>query len=191
MKQLKKINLFLALLFSVITIILSWIYCDITILLYLIIIPIAYILKLKPVLIFIYLIYTFIAFLLGSLCHLYQITTWYDTFAHFLWGVISGLIAIYILDKFNLYDKNKIWFNVFFIFIFSLATFTIWEVGEFSSDKLFGMDTQRASTGVYDTMKDIIAALIGNILFLSWYSYEYLDKHNGLIKIFVKNMNKN
>ena len=181
MNKISKFNLFLAFCFTLISIITSIYLKDLTFLLFILVIIIPFILKIKPVMTTIYLVFIFLAMFLGCMLHLYKITTWYDNFTHFLWGYISGYVAIYILDKFKLFNHNKL-FDIFFIFILSLASSCIWEISEFIIDNLFNMDMQRKLTGVNDTMKDVIVTLLGNILFILCY------KNNLLIKQFIKQL---
>lgn len=47
---------------------------------------------------------------------------------------------------------------------------------------------QRVATGVNDTMKDMISALAGTILFNMWFYYEYANNHKLLIYNFIDNM---
>ena len=75
-----------------------------------------------------------------------------------------------------MFNSRNIIFNCLFIFIFSLASSGIWEIVEFTIDNLFNQDMQRAATGVYDTMKDIIVTLFGNIVFILCFFFEYKNK---------------
>lgn len=188
MKKLSVINKILAFVFAVATIIMAIVLKEFVVLTYLLVILLPFVFKVKPLLTFLYLIFTCISLFLGSLCHLYKWTIWFDSFSHFIWGMLSSLLAIYILDKLHMYDKKNIVFNIFFIFIFSLATSGFWEICEFTVDRIFGSDTQRAATGVFDTMKDIIVALLGNILFLIWYYYETKHSFKGCIHFLIHNM---
>lgn len=178
-------NKILAVLFSLITIVLFVFNKEITILLFLIYIIFPFIIKLKPSYTLIYLTFGFLGILLGFLLHLYKITHWYDSFVHFMWGFISSILAIIVLKKLNMYNDKNILFNIIFIILFSLASSCLWEVIEYLIDTIFKSDMQRRLTGVYDTMKDIIVAILGNILFVIWYFYEYkcksLKKYTDLL----------
>ena len=66
---------------------------------------------------------------------------------------------------------------------------SLWEIFEFTTDNLLGGDAQRVvATGVTDTMKDIICALLGSILFSFCYLYECLKNKTLLIKEFIKKL---
>ena len=62
---------------------------------------------------------------------------------------------------------------------------------EFTSDKLFGKDAQNVlTTGVDDTMKDMIVAALGTILYLILYVYEEINNKKIFIKNFIYDINK-
>ena len=74
------------------------------------------------------------------------------------------------MNKLKKYNEKDKWFNIFIIISFSLAIAAFWEMTEFTIDNIFKIDVQKvASTGVFDTMKDIILAFIGSILFSCYY----------------------
>lgn len=176
-----KVNMFIALCYTLITIITAILKQDFSFLLSLLYIPIPFIIKLPNLMTTIYLLYGFVCVYLGNSMHLFKKTIWLDTTTHILWGFLSGIVAIYILDKFKMWNSKNILFNVFFIFIFSLASSGLWEIIEFTVDNLFNMDTQRRASGIFDTMKDIIVTLLGNIVFIIWFYYEYKKKQKLII----------
>ena len=182
--MLNKINILISFVFCFISVIFTFINKDITILLFSLVVIIPFILKLKPIIIFLYLIFSFISLFLGCQLHFYKTIYWYDNFSHFIWGFLSSLLAILILKKFKKFD-NLI-FICLFIFIFSLATSGLWEIFEFMVDNFFNADMQRKATGVYDTMKDIIITLFGNILFILSFIFEYKNK-KLLIRYLIDN----
>lgn len=182
---LAKFNKILAILYSIITSVLFIYNKDIQILLFLIYILIPFIFKIKPSYILIYLVFGFISILLGFLIHFYKILTWYDSFTHFIWGFVSCVIAIIVLKKLKMYNEKNLLFNIIFIFTFTLSLSCLWEVFEFIIDIIFKSDMQRKSTGVYDTMKDIIVAILGNVLFIIWYFYEYKYKIKLIVRKYI------
>ena len=183
-----KKNKILALIFSLVVIILAFYKKDLKLLLFLFYMLIPFIFKLNNSMTFLYLIFGFLSIFLGSLIGLFRTTNWYDTLIHFTWGIVASFTAVYLLNKIKIWDLKSILFNILFIFLFSQATSALWEIGEFTLDSLFNMDSQRRMTGVYDTMKDLIAALTGNMLFISCFWYEYKYSHKLLIHQFLKNI---
>ncbi|MBE6138429.1 MAG: DUF2238 domain-containing protein [Firmicutes bacterium] len=126
-----------------------------------------------------FLIFIFLAQLLGSVMHFYGIISWYDSFVHFISGILSALLAIYLLVLFNKYNKKSIAFNILFMFSISLMIAAGWEIFEFTADSLLGGNAQRAlETGVRDTMKDIICAFMGSILIVIPYIYKLSENND-------------
>ena len=122
---------------------------------------------------FIYLVFLFFAQFLGSIVGVYSYIYWYDSFMHFISGILTAVFAIAVLYWFQKYNHKSIVFNIFFMIAFSLMVASIWEFFEFSSDKLLGGDTQKVlTTGVTDTMKDMLVAFLGAILTTVYYGYE-------------------
>ncbi len=128
---------------------------------------------------FAYLIFLILAFLFGSIIGGYSKIYWYDSFTHLLSGVFTAFMAPILLKWLNRYDKKDIVFNIIYIILITLSVAVLWECVEFTIDKVLGMDTQKVlTTGVDDTMKDMICALIGSILYSIYYLYNLNKKSN-------------
>ena len=128
---------------------------------------------------FAYLIFLILAFLFGSIMGGYSKIYWYDSFTHLLSGIFTAFMAPIILKWLNRYDKKDIVFNVIYIILVTLSVAVLWECTEFTIDKILGTDTQKVlTTGVNDTMKDMICALIGSILYSIYYLYSLSKKSN-------------
>lgn len=124
-----------------------------------------------------YLLFIILAQLFGCIFHWYSEIYWYDSFTHFISGMLTSFLAIIILKKLNHYNNKDILFNIIFIVAITLMIASLWEVFEFSSDKILNGDTQKVLlTGVDDTMKDIICALGGSVLFIIYYIYDSFNK---------------
>lgn len=120
-----------------------------------------------------YLLFLFFAQFLGSVVGLYSTIYWFDSFTHFVSGMLTAVLAVAVLFWFHKYDDKSILFNIFFMIAFSLMIAALWEFFEFSSDQFLGGDTQKVlTTGVSDTMKDMIVAFLGAILVSIYYGYE-------------------
>lgn len=136
----------------------------------------------------IYILFIFLAHFLGSIVDLYNYIWWYDTATHFLSGIICSFFILEWLKNKNKYDDNDISFTILFIMGISFMIAGLWEDFEFISDKLFGADAQKVlTTGVDDTMKDMIVATAGALLFCINY-YFRKDKGNSFIKQFIDNI---
>lgn len=128
---------------------------------------------------FVYLIFLILAFLFGSIMGGYSKIYWYDSFTHLLSGVFTAFMAPIVLKWLNRYDKKDIVFNIIYIILVTLSVAVLWECTEFTIDKILGTDTQKVlTTGVNDTMKDMICALIGSILYSIYYLYSLSKKSN-------------
>ena len=105
---------------------------------------------------------------------------WYDSFTHLLSGIFTAFMAPILLKWLNRYNKKDIVFNIIYIILVTLSVAVLWECVEFTIDKVLGMDTQKVlTTGVNDTMKDMICALFGCILYIMYYIYNYKFKIRG------------
>ena len=122
---------------------------------------------------FVYLIFLILAFLFGSIMGGYSKIYWYDSFTQLLSGIFTAYITPFILKWLNRYNKKDLIFNVIFMILITLSVAVLWECTEFTIDKLLGTDTQKVlTTGVNDTMKDMICALLGAILYIVYYVYD-------------------
>ncbi|AVK46775.1 hypothetical protein AXY43_01340 [Clostridium sp. MF28] len=103
----------------------------------------------------------------------YSFIPYLDKIEHLSSGVILFYIGSLILELINKNETNKL--NVKTIILFSLffaiAMAGIWEIYEFTTDRLFGLRSQNNS--LVDTMGDIICGSIGS-LFTSIYTYKTL-----------------
>jgi len=106
---------------------------------------------------------------------------------HLISGIVTAFFGLYILINFRKYDQKSIIFNVLFIIAFVLMIASFWEFFEYFSDMLFNQDAQNVlTTGINDTMKDMVAAFIGSLLFNIMYVYEEKTKSSILIMKFIK-----
>ncbi len=121
-------------------------------------------------------VFVFMASLWGSCLDGYQIP-YFDKVVHTFCGVIFAEL-FYLLYKYYLRDDKRK--SLMFIFIngCNMATALIWEFYEFLMLFFFQYDAIRNSTGVYDTITDMMVATIGGLL-LSLYLIHYdQDKKN-------------
>lgn len=137
----------------------------------------------------VYLVFVICASLLGSVLHLYGIIYWYDSLVHYISGMLTALLGFILLIDFKKFDKKSYAFNITYIIFVALAVAALWEIFEFSADSILGGDAQKVlETGVMDTMKDIICALLGSILVSVCYLYEYVNNKKLLITNFINGL---
>jgi len=127
---------------------------------------------------FTYLIFIIIVYVLGYVFDFYYEFYFFDAIAHSLFGIIASIFSLPILKKFKIYNCSNISFNILFIIIFTLSMAAIWEIVEFSIDKIFLSNMQRS---LNNTMKDIISALLFSFL----YCLFYLDNKKLIEKVFI------
>lgn len=109
---------------------------------------------------FSYLLFIIFAYFLGVILNFYDKINSYDTIMHFISGIFTGYIATYLLK-----DKNNKLYNFLFILGFVSLIAVSWETFEYISSIIFDVDPQKVKlTGINDTMKDMIVALLGGIL---------------------------
>lgn len=118
----------------------------------------------------------FISIFLGTTLNFYGLISEFDFLLHISFGVVASVLSIpfikFFINKLNLdINKTQILFIIFIIFCFSTTCGTLWEIYEFSVDKLLGLNTQNNS--LLDTMSDIIANTIGTLSFCVIYSYKH------------------
>lgn len=112
--------------------------------------------------------FCFLAYVLGIVCGLYKLTSFYDKFIHTLAGIFFSFIAVVILvfikkEKFE--NPDKILISIF-SFSFSMAVAAMWEVCEYIINIIFKTDPQNfQTTGLNDTMLDITVCLLGTVIF--------------------------
>lgn len=112
------------------------------------------------------LIFIFMAMYLGNVWDFYSSVPSYDKILHFFSGIIIGIIGLIVYAHFTkeYMQKLNIRFMLVFVFIFCAAMAGLWEIWEFSGDRVFGLNSQNNS--LVDTMMDIICGTVGGIISL-------------------------
>lgn len=116
------------------------------------------------------LIFVFFASPMGSVLNLYRSFGPYDKIVHFFSGILLAalgmMIILYLFRIFGGTDEKlpgKLFVPaVCFAFFFSSAGAGIWEIFEFTADRLAGGGMQR---GMVDTVTDIIAGNVGALAY--------------------------
>jgi len=126
----------------------------------------------------IYLIFLFISYILGFIFDLYNKIYFYDGIVHSIFGIVSAIYALPLLNILKKYNINNKLFNIIFILMTTLSTAAFWEIIEFTIDKVFKANMQ---TNLNNTMKDIISALLFCILYI----LIYIENTKKLDKLFI------
>ena len=114
-------------------------------------------------------IFVYLASPIGSVLDLYRRFGPYDKIIHFISGILLASLGMLVISKLlkraEMFFENKrayLFSQVVFAFFFSSACAGIWEMFEFTADKLAGGGMQR---GMLDTLTDMIAGNSGALLY--------------------------
>lgn len=140
--------------------------------------------ELSPMTKRIYVFFVFLAYFIGTVVGGYKVA-YFDKITHLLSGYVTAFAGIFILVKFDKFD-NKTFFNLLFILFTVLAIAVFWEIFEYTGDSLFGSNMQRIETGVNDTMRDMIMAFLGYLLFICAYFFEKSSHTKLVITKFIE-----
>lgn len=122
-----------------------------------------------------FIIFLYAAIYLGEVRSFYYKVPHWDTVLHTFSGAMIGALGFSIVKLLNDSEKVKInlspIFVAIFAFSFALALGTLWEIYEFSFDKILGLNMQKFAyengipkigrLALDDTMKDLIVDALG------------------------------
>ena len=135
----------------------------------------------------VYIVFIILTMLFGSIMGFFSLIHWYDSFTHFLSGMFTFVMGIFFLVWFKEHNDKKILYSCLFAMMFTFMIAVLWECVEFTIDNVMGTDTQKVlSTGVNDTMKDMICAILGSLLVMISYIWAYSVKVNNFWKKMVE-----
>lgn len=122
------------------------------------------------------LLFIFFASPVGSVLDLYRLWDPYDKIVHLASGMLLGAagfaLAVWLFEKIGVSAEKGILVIVLITFLASSAGAGIWEIFEFTVDKIAGGGMQR---GMVDTLTDMIAGNIGG-LFYSAFAYRKIRR---------------
>lgn len=123
----------------------------------------------------VFVVFLYAAIYLGEVRSFYYLIPHWDTVLHTFSGAVIGALGFSVVKLLN--DSEKIQINLspifvaIFAFSFALAIGVVWEVYEFSFDKLLGLNMQKFALedgtpligreALSDTMKDLIVDALG------------------------------
>lgn len=138
-------------------------------------------------------LFIFAAQFLGEIHDFYYKFTWWDNMLHCISGSVLGIIGfmfVYFLNKTHM-KKTKLspFFVALFAFCFAISIGVCWEIFEFSSDRILGLNMQKfrmpGEDGLIDTMTDLIVDTIGALI-VTTIGYIYMKDQKTMIKKKVK-----
>lgn len=131
----------------------------------------------------IFVAFCFCSLILGDVADFYGKFGWWDSLQHGISGVLLGILGYAIINTFNSVEGNKLKFSPVFVSLwvmcFVLAAGALWEIMEFITDGLFGLNSQQYLTtpgtfdnavplegheALRDTMEDLMLDFAGSFL---------------------------
>lgn len=131
-----------------------------------------------------------LAFQLGVALQWYQMSFQWDKITHFVSGIFFTQIGmcIYIIFRGDKARRTTdIMLQVLFAFGISMTIAVFWEICEFIDFNLTGHDAQNhLTTGVYDTMGDLIACFTGSLLMCLDFARGTIKKKRTLLTAVIR-----
>ena len=138
--------------------------------------------------------FVFAALFLGEIRSYYEQIWWWDIALHTSSGLLLGLLGfllVYILNENERVDVHlRPRFVALFAFLFAVAVGAVWEIFEFSMDRIFGTTMQKPmfgdDSGLTDTMWDLIVDTVGALIIsvLGWWFMH--TKHHSFIEVWIR-----
>lgn len=133
------------------------------------------------------LIYLFIIVteVLGEVCHFYTRFEWFDIIIHTYSSFVVSYIGLYLIK--NIYYKINKRIVMLFVFAFAMMVEAMWEIGEFSIDRLFDKDMQKDTiinevvSDYFSLNNDVPTRIMVNDITIKSDSYVY--EYSGYIDI--------
>lgn len=111
-----------------------------------------------------YVAFLFLSMFSGEVLGMYSRFYPWDDIMHFISGIFVGMGAV--LWLISVIDRKQLsvssWLTAMCVFCLGATMAVIWEVVEFSSDRLFGTFTQR--NDLFDTMTDLMFGTVSALL---------------------------
>lgn len=120
--------------------------------------------------------FCFASLVMGDLFDFYGRFSWWDVILHGMSGIMLGILGYAIYNTLGTNDSSSpIWVSIW-IMCFALAAGAMWEIWEYTTDGIFGLNSQEflISSGTFDcttplqgraalkdTMEDLILDFIG------------------------------
>nr|WP_244660739.1 hypothetical protein [Lactobacillus nasalidis] len=152
--------------------------------------------RLPAFLYFFFMVFIYCSIYLGDAYRFYYVPYW-DKFLHLISGALLFGAAWAVLGCFKFGDDADLpaGFLCLYGVAFAVLCGVLWECYEFTCDGLFNMNLQRYLSGgrpllgraaLMDTMGDLIADLVGSLLFACWSYWHLKGKPEWLESFFFK-----
>lgn len=139
--------------------------------------------------------FCFASLVMGDLFGFYGRFAWWDTILHGISGIMLGILGYALYNTINPNDSHSpIWVSIWII-CFALAAGAMWEIWEYATDGIFGLNSQEflISSGTFDdavplqgrdalkdTMSDLILDFLGAFVIASITLYRLLKQNKIL-----------
>lgn len=127
------------------------------------------------------LIYVFIlgTEILGEIYHFYVDVWWFDIVMHTYFAFIISYAGLYLIRYFKI--KGSIYFVILFVFSFAMMTESVWEIFEFSMDRVIGTDMQKDTV-----IKNINSTYLSENIYVDKVmvnDIDFIDRYGGYLDI--------
>jgi uncharacterized membrane protein YjdF len=139
-------------------------------------------------------VFVFAALFLGEVRSYYERFWWWDLALHTSSGLLLGLfgfLLVYVLNENERVDVHmRPRFVALFAILFAVATGAVWEVFEFSMDRIVGTRMQKPMfgdpSGLTDTMWDLIVDTLGAVAIgaLGWWYMKH--RKRSFIEVWIR-----
>lgn len=130
------------------------------------------------------LMFIFTSLFLGEVRGYYERFWWWDLLLHTTSGLLLGIVGFLLVYALNeTADINlsmRPHFVALFAFVFAVAIGALWEIFEFTMDRIFGVNMQKPmlddASGLTDTMWDLIVDAVGALI-ISMLGWSHMKHH--------------
>lgn len=127
------------------------------------------------------LIYVFILSteILGEIYHFYVDVWWFDIVMHTYFAFVISYVGLYLIRYFNI--KESIYFVILFIFSLAMMTESVWEIFEFSMDRVIGTDMQKDTV-----IRNINSTYLSENIYVDKVmvnDIDFMDRYGGYLDI--------
>ena len=127
------------------------------------------------------LIYVFIlgTEILGEIYHFYVDVWWFDIVMHTYFAFIISYAGLYLIRYFKI--KGSVYFVILFIFSLAMMTESVWEIFEFSMDRVIGTDMQKDTV-----IRNINSTYLSENIYVDKVmvnNIDFMDRYGGYLDI--------
>ncbi|YCM47092.1 DUF2238 domain-containing protein (plasmid) [Verrucomicrobiaceae bacterium 227] len=138
--------------------------------------------------------FVFASLFLGEFRSYYARFWWWDVALHTTSGLLLGIVGfllVFVMNEVRRIDIHmQPGFVALFAFVFAVAGGAVWEIFEFSMDRLAGTNMQKPflgdPSGLTDTMWDMIVDAIGAALISCFGWWHMKRKSRNFIKVWIE-----